>query len=72
MQEHIHPHANEWIIFTKGRFEVSIDSEKTVVDTLSSDGAHILFFPKGHKHGVKFLSDMLYFVLRDGVSKTIY
>lgn len=68
--EHFHPHADEWIFFDSGKFEVTIDFERHAVT--AGKGASALYLAKAHVHGLKCVTDMSYFVLRNENDKIIY
>lgn len=68
--EHFHPCTDEWIFFESGRFEALLDFEKHTVT--AGTGASALYFPKAQVHGLKCLTDMSYFVLRNENNKIIY
>ncbi len=68
--EHFHPNVNEYLLFDSGSFEVTVDFEKKMIDALP--GVSVIHFPKGYIHGLRCLSDMSYYVLRDGKDEIIY
>jgi len=69
IEEHFHPSADEWLFFEKGSFEVLLDFEKHTVN--ADKGASALYLPKSHIHGLRCLSPMSYFVLRNRNDKLI-
>ncbi len=70
VKEHFHLYANEWLIFTKGKFEVSTDFKKNIVT--GSDKFSFIHLPKGYIHGLTCLTDISYTVLRDGEDTITY
>jgi quercetin dioxygenase-like cupin family protein len=63
--KHSHPEANEWIIANQGSFQLVIENE---ILNYNLDGSKylIIHVPKGVSHSLETVSDLTYFVLRDG------
>lgn len=64
--EIIEPHkhnVNEWVIFDKGSCEVSLNLESKILS--SKDYTYRIHFPKNQKHGLKCLTDISYWVVRE-------
>ena len=70
VKPHYHPEANEWALFRNGKVEIILESETATVQ--SSGKYFVVHFPKTKFHGLKCLTDISYFVLRDKKDKTKY
>jgi quercetin dioxygenase-like cupin family protein len=67
--EHHHPLANEWVIYSAGTLEITIDGElkRTTVENTTC-----VKIPAGAKHTLHCLTDVSYLVLRDRSDETVY
>lgn len=67
--EHYHPVANEWLIYSSGTLEITIDGElkRTTVESTTC-----VKIPAGAMHSLHCLTDVSYFVLRDRPDETVY
>jgi mannose-6-phosphate isomerase-like protein (cupin superfamily) len=70
VREHLHPDAEEWIVFREGEFKMIIDFDKEVVRP--ADNVRSVYLPKSCIHGMKCLTDITYFVLKSGSDRIIY
>ena len=62
IEAHHHP-VNEWVIVDSGRCEVTLGLETLLVEP--KEEALVIYFAKKGKHGLKCLTDISYWVLRD-------
>jgi quercetin dioxygenase-like cupin family protein len=70
VREHLHPEAEEWIVFGEGGFEILIDFDKHIIGP--ADGVHSIYLPRSCIHGMKCLTDITYFVLKRGNDRMVY
>ena len=68
VKPHYHPNANEWLIFDSGKFELQLGAKKELIVTSKPT---VIFIEKGEVHGLKCITKMNYFVIRDGEEKII-
>lgn len=64
VEEHRHRNYNEWVIFTRGKLEIMVDSKRQIVDNTDIPECCSVFFPKNKNHAVTSLSKTKYYVLR--------
>ncbi len=69
VKEHFHPNTDEWLIVDSGRFEINCDFEKKEFDV---DSPHVVHFPKGHIHGLRCITNLMYIVIREIDDEIIY
>jgi quercetin dioxygenase-like cupin family protein len=62
IEAHTHP-VDEWVIFNRGRCEITLGLESRAVDV--NKGAVAVYLPKEQEHGLKCLTDISYWVLRE-------
>jgi len=62
IEAHSHP-VNEWVIFDSGKCKVGLGLESKTLE--AKNGAIVIYLPKNEEHGLKCLSDISYWVVRD-------
>ncbi|MCB9359567.1 hypothetical protein H6503_06570 [Candidatus Woesearchaeota archaeon] len=70
VQRHMHPKANEWVVYDQGEFTFTIDG---VTKTYKGNGRFTkIHIAPGQLHSMECLSPMSYFVVRDCIDEIIY
>ena len=67
---HIHPEAEEWVIFDKGKFNFFMEDE--ILEISDPKKTSVIYVPHGHAHGIVTLTNASYLVLRSGRDETIF